>query len=522
MKSLHIRLSVVLLSILLLFGAFSLWIAERSARAYFLEYTQQLNAPIAMYMAQTAELVTDGAVNTEALAELAEHIMIVNPSVELYLLDVDGVVVAQAAAANRIARTQVDLQPVMRFIEDDSPAFAQRVPVLGDNPLNVDEKRAFSAHPLTQDDQIVGYVYAVLAGRQHESLLRSIGESYSVRHLTMILAGVLVLAGLGGFVVFFTLTRRLRNLTERVLSSHTASAVLASDRASVARQAMPAHTHTGDEIEQLIAAYDGMAQQLQEQYQELQRKDSTRRELMANISHDLRTPLTTLQGYLETVLLKHRELDADLERKYLNIAHRHGDRLNSLVAQLFELSKLDSGDITLHRERFSLLELAHDALQDIDMRAKERSVKLAVTTADNSLVAYDVFADISLIHRVLENLLDNALRHTPDNGEITLSMAVTSNATVRVVVSDTGCGMSAVDAEKVFEPRVTSAGHQKDERQHAGLGLAIVSSIMALHDTTISVDTQLGQGSRFQFELPLVRSGQPALISNAARIKACV
>lgn len=512
MTSLYVRLSSVFLIILLLFGAFSLSIAHRSTRAYYLESTQQLNAPIAMYMAENTSLVSDGEVDTVALARLADLIMIINPSIKLYLLDTVGNVIAQAASSNSIARIKVDLEPVNRFLTASNGGVNRTGAVLGDNPMRPGEKHAFSASVLHDNGKTIGYVYIVLAGRQHQSLLSSIGTSYSVRNLAIMLAGVFFMAGLGGIIVFFTLTRRLRNLTQRVqrwqtrgFGTLTLAADIPTDDAKSA----------GDEIDELARAYTAMTLKLQDQYQELKFKDKTRRELMANISHDLRTPLTTLQGYLETVLLKHGQLDDDLEKRYLSIAHKHGIRLKNLVAQLFELSKLDSGDISLHCERFSLLELAHDAMQDIDMRAQERFVKLSVNAHECNNSAYEVKADISLIHRVFENLLDNALRYTSDSGDVQITLKTQPCNRISVTVSDTGSGMSKADAQRVFEPRFSSSNGKKDADQHAGLGLAIVNSIVSLHESVITVTSEPEIGTCFTFDLPAASSVSVAKISES-------
>ena len=519
MRTLFVRLSIVLLGMLLLFGAFSLWFAERGAQAYFLEFTQRLNAPIAMYMVENVDLVRDGQVDTAALAELADRTMVINPSVELYLLDPDGRVIAQAANANSIAAVTVDLEPIQRFLATGQYRSEQYEAILGDNPLDTDERRVFSAHPLVDGDRIIGYVYAVLAGRQYQSLLEAVESSYSVRNFVQVLAGVLALAGVGGFIIFFTLTRRLRKLTRRVkrlqletfesADVDTTPVIQGALGARAGRPELllqgPTSEQKKDEIDELTQAYDNMASMLQIQYSELAAKDKARRELLANISHDLRTPLTTLQGYLETVLIKHRILDEDLEYRYLSIAHKHGSRLHSLISQLFDLSKLDSGDVGLNTERFSLLELAHDALQDIEIRATARCVNLSLV---NRIIHAgtrhcNVVADISLIHRVLENLLDNALRHTKDNGEVRIVLESAPDDRVSIAVSDTGCGMSPETVKKIFEPGFTSTAVSSDSEQHAGLGLAIVNGIVNLHGSSIAADSTPGQGTTFKFSLPL-------------------
>lgn len=522
--SLFARLSLVFLATLTLLGFFSLWIAERSARSYFLEFTQQINAPIAMYMADNAGLVSEGILDAEALSSLAEHVMMINPSVEVYVLDLQGRVMAQAATANVIAQPRVSMQPIRDVLQAhaDVPAALPASlgsTLLGDNPLDPDDQRPFSVHPLEHSGETIGYIYALLAGREHQTLLSAIRSSHSLRDLASILGGVLVLAGIAGSVVFFSLTRRLRNLTRHVHAASSAARldVAYADLPAAARGLRPLDTH--DEIDELTAAYDSMALQLQSQYRSLEEKDRIRRELVANISHDLRTPLTTLQGYLETILLKRGTLDEAVEHRYLAIAHKHSKRLRRLVAELFELSKFDSEEYELDREVFSLRELAHDALQDLTPLADKRQIALAVTSGSDHADPMDVVADIALVHRVLENLLSNALRHARRGGNITIDVQRNADDRIDVAVIDDGEGMAQGDARLAFEPRfradTDSRSCDDEDVGHAGLGLAIVKSIVKLHGSEMSLETEPGRGARFGFSLPAAATTGSTLVQPA-------
>jgi len=549
--NLFLRLSLVFLVTLLVLGVFSLWIAERSARSYFLEFTQRLNAPIAMYMAENADLIVDGKLNQQSLSSLAEHVMMINPSVEVYVLDLEGRVMAQASSANLIAQPRVSMQPIMEAIQLNSahdlqegsglaeqsstllsifPSMATSSlsagTLLGDNPLDVNDQRPFSVHPLQGNGRVIGYIYALLAGREHQTLLSAIRSSHSLRDLTWILAGVLVLAGLAGSVVFFSLTRRLRGLTRRVQAANSTSESTSTGFVLPVTEQSLLKGSSRDEIDELTTAYDAMAQQLQSQYQCLAEQDRIRRELIANISHDLRTPLTTLQGYLETLLMKRGSLDDAAEHRYLAIAHKHSVRLRLLVSKLFELSKLDSGEFELECEVFSIRELALDAMQDITRVADERKIRLQVKVDESDCEALTVYADIALVHRALENLLDNALRYTKCGGKIAIEIERRHDQRIGLAVVDDGEGMLDSDARKVFEPRFradteTSEPSHSDPFGHAGLGLAIVKSIAKLHGSEILLDTKLGSGARFEFSLATPVFAKERLKTPSRDLSAC-
>ena len=482
LRALHVRLTLVFLAILLALGAFCLWLAESSARTHSLEHTQRLNRSVARYMVETGAFADAEGLRGEALAELAPHVMTINPSAAVYLLDTAGEIVAQPDVLNSIAPRRVDLGPVRHLLAGDVT-----YPLLGDDPLDGDESKPFSAWPVSVAGVLHGYVYVVLAGTPHTSWRDALDDSRATRDLAMMLSGALALAGLTGALVFFTLTRRLRELT-----------------ASVERQPLVAGPHRArrhDELDELAHAYGSLTARLQSQYAKLERSDSDRRRLIASVSHDLRTPLTTLKGYLETLQLGEGRLGAAERERYLAIAHRHACKLGSRVDELFELSRLSTEDIAPRLEHFSLRELAHDCLQDFAPLALERSIALdvAVDAASARGDSLSIEADIALVQRVFENLVDNALRHTAANGRVTLHLQRVAPRTLRVDVVDTGCGMPPEVASRVFDS--CWSGHA-DDRSRGGLGLAIVARAVELHGGRVGVDSRVGIGTRFRVELP--------------------
>ncbi len=248
---------------------------------------------------------------------------------------------------------------------------------------------------------------------------------------------------------------------------------------------------------QLEGAIDAMQQRIVRQMAQIREADDMRRELIANISHDLRTPLTNMLGYIETLLLKQGQLDAQQQSHYLTITRNHGRRLSRLVADLFELAKLDSRAIEPHKEPFSLAELAQDVVQDFSMRAEQQGVSLELSGDMNNT---QVNADIHLIERVLENLLDNALRHTPKDGKIRILLQRQQDG-VRCSISDTGEGIAEQDIPHVFNRFFHVRDNKQDELTSTGLGLAIVKRILDLHFSRIKVESRLHQGTTFAFEL---------------------
>ena len=451
-----------------------------------------------MYMADNANLLKDGQLDVDALRELSRHAMTVNPSLEIYLLDSNGTVYAPPSSdADHAKPVTLDTNPITTFINGEAT-----FPLYGDYPGDRSRKRTFSAHPLTHEGQLKGYVYVVLGGEKYSTLLERVTSSYVLRNLLITVGSVLMLTFVAGLLVFSLLTRRLKQLRSQVTlvrtdhaSPQTPSSCSCSDSA-----------YHDDELGALAKAYDQLNAQLAGQYDELQRSDRGRRELFANISHDLRTPLTALSGYIETLKIKLEESDRDLQ-PYADIAYRQTQKLWKLVDQLLELSTINSGEITLTPETFSLIELVHDIKQDFRIKLTTKNVQLNILPDLQTHDFFDVDADIFLIQRVFENLLSNAIEHTPPRGQIYIELR-NHRHNVRVCVADSGAGINEQQVSDIFSRY--HSGHQqhriptkrRTSHQHAGLGLAIVKGILELHDSPIEVSTRSNAGTRFYFSLP--------------------
>lgn len=213
-----------------------------------------------------------------------------------------------------------------------------------------------------------------------------------------------------------------------------------------------------------------------------------------NVSHDLRTPLSALQGYLETLMMKEGQLTPQKQRNYLQVALRHSQRLAKRVWALFDLARLDAGEVQAFPEAFSLGELVQDVVQQYQLAARQKNQRLeAVFTADLPLV----YADIALIERVLDNLLENVLRYTSEGGLITLSLAGQGDK-IKVQMMDTGTGIRPEDLPRVFE-RFYRAASQPETQ--GSVGLAIAKRILELHGSAIEAKSVLGSGTVFAFHL---------------------
>jgi len=479
LQRLYVKLSLTLLALFILIGAAMLVVTRYAMDMYFQEITQRLNAPVAASINEEAQLINNGVANVDALKALAHHAMVINPSIEVYLLNRDGTILAHALG-DKVRRQRVDLAPIHEFFSD-----AHATPLQGDDPLHDNSKKIFTVAKVAGSAGLEGYVYVILGGDKYEALASAINQSYVVRVSALAVVAFLVF-GLGtALLIFARLSRPLAALTRK-------ADLFQRD----IQQPMPAAID-GDEIRHLDTAFDAMQRRIDLQLEQIQQANEMRRELITNISHDLRTPLTAMLGYIETLLLKQTELTEPERRQYLEVTRSHGQRLGRLVGDLFELTKLESNAVHPQIEAFSIAELAQDIVQDFQLSAQKKQIVLSV---EGQLHDALVLADIHLIERVLENLLENALHHTPPQGQIVIAIERHGDR-IGVTVRDTGSGITEEDLPFIFERFFHAKETRTQELKSTGLGLAIVKRILELHLSSISVRSAVQQGTAFTFSL---------------------
>jgi signal transduction histidine kinase len=485
MRTLFAKLSVALITIVVLMGT-AFFVADRiNTRVYYEELTQKLNAPIAMYITGQRDLISAGKPDLLSLADLANHAMVINPTAEIYLLDADGNILGHGLPADTVIHDRVDLTPVKSLLEGTAA-----MPIRGDDPRGSTQK-VFSAFEVRANEKLEGYLYVILGGQKYEELASGIGGSYAGTASSYIAIVIVVLSLVVGLLVFGLLTKRLKQLNAEM------QRIGASDFASQPNIESP--ESGGDEIDQLTRSFVTMSGQIQSQIEQLQENDRLRRELVSNISHDLRTPLSAMQGYLETLIIRGDSLSDEERNRYLRIARKHVTRLGVLIGDLFELSKLDSASVTPNLEVFSLPELVQDVAHEFQLDAEAKGVSVVVDADSDSTFT---LGDIGLIQRVLENLMRNAIRFTPDGGTVTLSIR-DHQQNITVAVTDTGSGIPDKDIPRIFDRFYRSVSGEEAKSDSSGLGLAIVKRILDLHDSQITVESKLEHGTRFEFELPV-------------------
>lgn len=244
-----------------------------------------------------------------------------------------------------------------------------------------------------------------------------------------------------------------------------------------------------DEVGELARAFNRMAEELSE-------TDRFRRDLVANVSHELRTPITALRAVLENLVDEVSAPDPDTLKTML----AQVERLGRLVEQLLDLSKLEAGVTPLRKEDFAVRSLLQQVVDErrLQLNAQERDVTLELRVQPNALRSH---GDPERVHQVFANLLDNAIRHSPDGGDVVVE-AKADNGSLSVAVTDDGPGIPADEAARVFERFYRADSARSLVEGGTGLGLAIARWIVDLHGGDIRIESGRSKGCRVVVELP--------------------
>lgn len=273
-----------------------------------------------------------------------------------------------------------------------------------------------------------------------------------------------------------------RNFTRKILEIQKASERMAAGDFDV-RVNFPGK----DEVDKLGQTLNNMSQQLS-------RIEQLRRDIIANVSHDLRTPLSIIRGYAETI----RDVTGDSKVKrdqQLGIMIEEVERLSNIVEDILNLSQLQTGNAKMNYTKFSLGDTLEEILRRHEVMSVKTGVNLQLITEGNT----ELEGDEGRISQAVYNLIGNAFSHVEAGGTITVS-ALEKDDRVRLEVADTGCGISKEDLSHIWERYYKADNRRSREGRGAGLGLAIVKSVMEAHQADFGVASELGSGTTFWFE----------------------
>jgi len=478
-------LCIILLAVGLSYTIFASYMLQQINQS-----SQQLiSHDLAQNLVNDKKIVHDGKVDKKAMKKTFMQYMTINPSIEIYYLDLQGKILAYSAEPGKVKRNTIDLQPVRQRLSRP-----QELNILGDDPRSHEAKKSFSVTPIPDTTTPEGYLYVVLQGEELTKALNTKSQNAIIYLGGLVLAGSLIMGLLIGLYLFYRINLRIKKL-----QSGVANFVGSDFTAEHNAEFNGSDLMLPDEISELEKHISSMTRHIQQQWSALKQQDNLRREMVANISHDLRTPLASIQGYLETLTIKYANLSDEERLKYLNTTAKQAKGLQKLIDGLFELAKLDARERQPEMESFPLLELAYDVIAKFEIKAQQKNIKISIISETENPTVY---ADLGLIERVLDNLINNAIYYSKSDSKIKVNIAAPEDGSLTIKVSDTGQGIPLDQQDLVFE-RFHQAHTPERTDGHAGLGLCIVKKIIELHKQTIWVESKPEQGAQFNFTLAM-------------------
>ena len=251
-----------------------------------------------------------------------------------------------------------------------------------------------------------------------------------------------------------------------------------------------------DEVREDVEAW---AEQRKEEIEMLQQNETYRKEFLQNLSHELKTPIFAIQGYVDTLLNGALE-NPEVNKKFLASTSRNIDRLVNLVDDLDEISKLESGEQLLYQENFVIQDILKEVYESLVIKADEKEIKCIIKKGCE--VALTVYADKEKIRQVFINVVDNAIKYGKQNGTIESSFYRVDGKTVLIEISDDGSGISEEHLPRIFERFYRTDLARSRKVGGSGLGLSICKHIVEAHGQTIHVRSKIDVGTTFGFTLP--------------------
>ena len=444
-----------LLSIMVIGGLFNY------QQAYVEQRTQQnLHRELAAHMRDDSPLMEGSDYNPKALKSIFHTLMLLGPDFEIYFLDSDGNIKSHAAPEGRALSQQVNLTPINAFLA------GKPFPILGDDPRNDSRQKVFSVAPIMEGDTTLGYLYVVI-GSEQRALAAQFSDFDALHHspIAWVTAAALLLV-LGFSLSVYQLTKSaLLNPIKNVAQD-------LKTQAENGYRLKPEAMLNLAELKPITKQIYLMARTISQQFLQLEHQEQKRRELLVQLSHDLKTPLASVLGYLETW-----QIQAEKPDPLINTAQRNAQKISEMLAQQIDVARKQS---VLTEPKFEALKLSNilqDVIDTMQPVANKKQVELTLNIPKQDAV----FGDKQLLQRLFTNLFDNAIRHAP----------VSSKVRLTIKPEPIGLGISL---ENDIDPQAPNGS--------MGLGTKIIQSILMLHQSQLST-RQEEQHFEQSFSLPL-------------------
>ncbi len=458
-----------------------------SASYFFNATTQLLNKDVAAHIAKFTSPFEEGGINRHKADSIFYNAMVISPSIEVYFLDTTGKVIYYEAPDSAIRLWRIPLQNINKLISSKGESYTT-----APDPKNPDQLKIFSAAEVYSHAKKLGYIYVILGGKEYSTVNELLFKS----HLSSLVIQVFFIILLISALISLYYIRRLQrkyNYIIGVLNDYLAGNLQARFR-----------NDRYDEFAPIILSFNTMAEQLSNKIKQLHNAESERKHFIANISHDLRTPLAIASGYTETMLEKTDESKpAGQQQKYLQLVNAKLKQVEEMVMQLFELSRMEAVDFTPEREPFVFSEILQENVAAFQIAADKKRIQLACIGCEE--LSW-VNADIKMMERVVQNLLENAIKNAPEEGRIRITLFRRNNL-LSATFQNAGEPLPEAFIHKINNKENIGSPYARRNGK-TGLGLAIVMRILHLHGYDFKASSHPDDGNSFTFTMDVIEANK--------------
>jgi signal transduction histidine kinase len=468
------RIYIVVFLLIALLGLLFTGVTYLATTAFYAASTQLLNKDVATHIAKFTSPYGRQGFDRQKADSVFYQAMVISPSAEVYFLDTTGRVIYFHGAPTEIQRWQVSTDALQRYIKSGGIRY-----INGPDPRDPDHPKIFSAAAVEGESGKLGYIYVILGNEQYRSVTQMLMNS---RVTPMVLGAVMFILAFSLLVTVWYIHRFRRRFDDMLV-------VLNKFRQGdfTARFAL----RERDELELVTGSFNKMADLLLDNIDRVTASEKERRDFMVNISHDLRTPLAIARGYTETLVLKKGQLRPEEEATYIELVVSKIRQVEKMVGQLFELSKMESANFETRREPFVFSEVLQEVVHAVGAagagsgETAEAGVSGGIECRNCTDGSY-VYADISMMERVIQNLVVNAITYTRPGGRISVSLE-REGAELVFRIENEGEPLSS-------ELLAWINGLEGVRPAMPAIGLAIVKKVLALHGWVMRAEVRANAG----------------------------
>jgi signal transduction histidine kinase len=477
------RITILVFSLITVLGLLFIAITYFATTHYHQASTQLLNKDVAAHIAEFTSPFEKNGINKQKADSVFKNAMVISPSAQIYFLDTGGKVIAFYAPQKDIKLWKIALENIKKYIAEKGKDY-----IKAPDPKDPLEPKIFSAAEVTGTEGKLGYIYVILGSNQSENvmdvLLSSHISNLAIKAFVTILLLSIILSLFYLYRIRKSFNRMIDVLEKFEAGDFTARFEIKND----------------DELAPVTHAFNKMADLLSYNINSLKKAEQERKDFIANVSHDLKTPLAIARGFTETLLIKKEggDLSEQQRQEYVQLILVKIEQVETMVKQLFELSKIEAAEFKAHKEPFVLSEIVQETFTTFQLMAQEKEVKLICAQCQ-----YHVWinADIHMMERIVQNLVDNAVKSTTKRGKILAYLEV-ENKELIFRIENTGDplpedllnwinNLNGQDSLSMARPA------------KLGLGLLIVQKMLYMHGTTLKASAEDSTTNIFSFRIPV-------------------